>query len=47
MLRLFNLYSRGDGVKRDLEEARRWLKKAADAGNPVAVEVLKRQKRPE
>jgi len=36
------LYEGGKGVPRDLDEARRWYRKAADAGVSPASEALKR-----
>jgi TPR repeat protein len=35
------LYAMGRGVPKDVQEARRWLKKAADAGNEKAIELMK------
>jgi len=34
------LYARGEGVERDLLEARKWLQRAADLGYPRAMLVL-------
>jgi hypothetical protein len=42
MCSLGSLYAEGRGVARDLAEAARWYRKAADAGNAEAERALKR-----
>jgi TPR repeat protein len=45
MLPLGALYEDGDGVPRDLAEARRWYEKALAAGNEKAAKRLERLQR--
>ena len=39
---LHRLYASGKGVAKDMDTATRWLKKAAEAGNPAAQQALGR-----
>ncbi len=36
------MYENGDGVSKDIDEARKWYRKAADQGHEAAKEALKR-----
>ena len=41
MVLLSQAYSMGVGVPASLDEARGWLQKAAEAGDPTAIETIK------
>ena len=40
LMRMGERYRDGEGVEKDLDKARTYLKKAADAGSPTAAEEL-------
>lgn len=44
MLRLGLMYAEGRGTEKDMKKAKRWLKKAAEAGNRFAQEWLEKNK---
>ena len=40
MLKLGDMYLKGEGVEADYDQSREWFQKAADAGNLYVIEKL-------